>query len=130
MYILPRFLNIGICYIIDSVNTNQEGWVIDNIGFRILDCGSYIDNIESYTVISSVVPNPVSDKSILKFEKEQMKISVISFYDICGRLIKSKVVSDDKLKIRNSELENGIYTYSISQEGITIGVGKFLVVGN
>lgn len=97
-------------FISDSIQTNQDGWILDNLAL--------IDHIESYNDSESsdktlIYPNPATNFITVssKFLKENINISI---YDIHGRLLLTQLTNIEKKNIDISTLFEGIYLVKIS----------------
>jgi len=92
----------------DSVETNKEGWLIDDIhiGANHIGVEEHQDNGFSFH------PNPTT--GLLSFEVSVNHISEIHIYDSNGRKIESRKVVNGQLDI--SHLINGIYFVTITSD--------------
>lgn len=110
----------------DSIETNQEGWLIDNIYLVLFDCTGDIDFINSN--FSKLFPNPIVDISCLIFENQFNKQTMINIFDLLGKKIKTIKTTSDKVMIKRNDFNEGIYSYQIIQDNVNIRSGKFVVI--
>ena len=90
------------------------------------DSGIGIDEI-TYAVLSEIAPNPFSDFAFLKSGNSQTLGGRLICTDIAGRICREEGVSGSEIRIERSNLEPGLYFYTInSKEGVITG-GKFIV---
>jgi len=100
----------------DSIQTNKEGWMIDNISI-CLGCGNClgINEAENKELIS-IFPNPATDELTI----ETQLTSEIEISNLEGQVVKKFEVNDGKLSIDISDLNSGIYIIRVqTDKGIT-----------
>jgi len=82
---------IRLLFYSDSISTNQDGWLIDNLE----SFPSFIDfipeNTKQPTFELSVFPNPVQNDLTIEFEMEKTGSLRIEILDLQGRLLKEVV---------------------------------------
>lgn len=117
------------------VNKSWQGGVIRN---NILRCPSvistkfYTEDIDVSSLQHSVYPNPTSNKSSLEWVTTESGFYTIYLYNITGTkvttLFEGPTVKNTamKLDISTSELEDGIYFYTIIGKNLR-ETGKFVV---
>jgi len=82
-----------------------------------------IEEIENVSI--SVYPNPV--KNFISFELSTSNYTV-QMFDITGKTITRAVSTSNKLNMETSNLNNGVYFYSIyTKDGSLITTNKFIV---
>jgi len=76
------------------------------------------------TGASSIYPNPFTDKITIETPHAEM----IVIYNIMGQEIKSVAVQkgQSKIEIAANELTNGVYFFSIINEGVVLEVGRLV----
>jgi hypothetical protein len=111
----------------DSVETNQEGWLIDNLNLVLYDCTSGIESLKTKTYTSKVFPNPVIEKSEICFTNELNTLTVVNVFNNAGVKVKSVETRSDKIEILNKEFAKGVFVYHIIQNNETVGNGKFVI---
>jgi hypothetical protein len=80
-------------------------------------------------VQTGLYPNPFSTTAVLKLSPEtELTNAVLSVYDISGRLVSSvnNITSNDII-INRGNLKNGLYYYTLSDNGTIITKGKFII---
>ncbi|MDD5570320.1 MAG: T9SS type A sorting domain-containing protein [Bacteroidales bacterium] len=83
---------------------------------------------ESMNKNITVYPNPFITNFTIKISyKIKIKDAVLKIYDLCGKEIKNISVSSNETIIERSELQNGIYLYSIINNNENIGKGKLVI---
>ncbi|MGE0079065.1 MAG: T9SS type A sorting domain-containing protein [Bacteroidales bacterium] len=109
----------------DNINTNKDGWMIDDIVFRGYDVsGSVNDKLVNPTVI---YPNPTS--GIIHFTNDivNSKCSSIEFYNINGKLLFIKNINNSEADI--SDQPNGVYIYKVNIDNRQTLTGKIIKQG-
>jgi hypothetical protein len=104
------FLNFDTIYyrftfISDNTQTNQEGWMIDDIAL--------VDHIEGFQNFDSereikLYPNPVINLISLQFKNINNEMNV-SIYDFQGKLCFQQIIQNTQSDIDVSKLYSGIY---------------------
>ncbi len=111
----------------DSNNTNQEGWLIDNISLQLEDCTGKIISSNIKSDCSNIYPNPVVKTSVLEFSNNSKALTKISIFDLNGKVIKCTDIYENNVLINKNDFIEGVYHYQISQNDNIIGAGKFLI---
>jgi len=122
------FLSIRFTMKSDSNNTNQEGWLIDNIYLKLDYCTSSINSISQKNNNTFIYPNPVNNISTLVFPNKQDVLTTIRIFDNIGREIKSMETYDSKVMIDKNVFSEGIYYYQITQNETIVGQDEFIVL--
>ncbi len=112
----------------DENNTNQEGWLIDNIHLVLNDCTGGINTTGQLSVYSNIFPNPVTDVSTLEFENKPGISTIVAIYDYLGKEVKRIETTGSSVMLSRAALSKGIYQYKLIQNGRNIGSGKFVIV--
>lgn len=110
-------------FISDSVQTNRDGWILDDLHFE-----DYYESIEERgfnSFNSSVFPNPAHHLVNIEFSNEASKNYNISIYDVNGRLTMSDDTRTGLIQFDLSNLSAGVYFYRIKFEN-NISLGKIL----
>lgn len=84
-----------------------------------------ISEIETNSI--KVFPNPAKDYINIYFGGDKNKICMIKFFDIGGRLIKSKNLEFAKSIINISDLETGIYFYKLTEKDKILKIDKLII---
>lgn len=121
-------LSIRFTFKSDSVQTNKEGWMIDDIDISINWCTGGVETFNVSKPTSSIVPNPVCDDSYLELQNYHNQPYDIIIYNEMGTKVReTDNVIENKYLIRNSDFRKGIYFYQILSAGKKNGEGKFIV---
>lgn len=97
----------------DSVDTQQEGWMIDNMLAHITFFHTAKEKIqESYIKIS---PNPASDRINIAVQKISQPhiIEELEMYNSNGQLVQKHQIVPTKFFLETSDLPNGLYYIKI-----------------
>lgn len=112
----------------DANNSNQEGWMIDEIIFQDLggNCPGSVDESILYDKID-VFPNPAEAQ--ITFETlGKEKIYEISVLDFSGKKVLCESVNEkNKTTLDISDFSSGMYFYFIRSSGRNYFSGKFVV---
>ena len=101
-------------FISDDIETNKEGWIIDDIVLYSVDLGSGISNFEK--TFFQLCPNPMYQTSKIELEKECKEI-IIEVYNIQGQLIDQQKYTNSKtINFERKNLHSGIYFLKLKTE--------------
>ena len=111
-------------FISDSLETNNEGWMIDNIKLYSVDLGSGIhDNNKLDFRIS---PNPFNETTIIELG-DYRKIE-LSIFDIQGKLVsQNKYFNNQPITINKGKLNSGVYFLKIKTDNNFAGIKKLTI---
>lgn len=95
-------------FISDSIDTQKEGWLIDDIRLYAVDMGGKIGSKDNLKTIS-VFPNPSSDKMIISLDKsyKDVKFEIYNSLGVCVEKLNYQYTKE--IDFKNSNLMNGIY---------------------
>jgi hypothetical protein len=129
---LTQNTNIGdtICFkftfISDSLQTNKEGWMLDNIGFNFV--GEGIQQNVSNAIQIIITPNPFVDAFELNIIEPLDNVE-FAIYDIYSRLLYiTKQNRTQTIKVQRNNLSSGIYFYQLKSNGKIIKTGKIIAL--
>lgn len=123
----PNLIFIRFVFKSDSIQTNKDGWMIDDISFDFISYGSIMENSETPISIK-VVPNPVNSISILRIENIKCRETQVEIFDISGKKVKDKtLINKDNYEIYRNDFYTGLYFYKITINGDYIRTGKFII---
>lgn len=91
----------------DGINTNKEGWVIDNIRYGT-DIGSGVETFNG-TQSFNTYPNPVNNEFTVTFIETGTMNSELEIYNILGEMVSQSKIQNSKSKINISDLPKGVY---------------------
>jgi hypothetical protein len=109
-------------FVSDNINTNKNGWMIDNIIFRGYSItgavnGSPIEQIKAF-------PNPSNGMFKFTIPENFPANAEFELYDILGRFVFTKKLVNNQIDIRN--LDSGIYTFKINSDHKIVSIGKLV----
>ncbi len=84
---------------------------------------------ESETQITSatIFPNPFNSSFIIKIpEHTVLNNAVMRIYDLCGKEVKTVPISDNEIRVNRDELKDGIYFYTLFNDGQKKESGKLV----
>ncbi|NOU20054.1 MAG: T9SS type A sorting domain-containing protein [Bacteroidales bacterium] len=111
-------------FISDNVNTNKEGWLIDDIVFRGYDISGKVSEFKDNQI--KVFPNPTTGKIFFNYpDKYNLNIK-IDIIDINGRIILSKSPINNQIDITNNK--PGTYMYKIYFLNKIVSIGKLVKI--
>ena len=117
-------------FISDSIETNQEGWMIDDIVVSTVDLGSGIDETVSNQVKMTLSPNPTVAQTRVSFERLQGNNHELRVYDSMGKLVEQHVRMDKQgLILQTENWKSGLYIIQLLTEG-KVAAYQQLVVNN
>tara|TARA_R110002050_G_scaffold87066_2_gene184611 strand:+ start:15710 stop:16426 length:717 start_codon:yes stop_codon:yes gene_type:complete len=121
-----------------SVAMADAEWVVEvsNNTDSILDTISYFlqapnsVNEVSYNANVTSYPNPASAELMINYELTNVQAPILNVYSLVGVRIGTYAIngSNGLMKINTSELENGMYFYSIEEKGQRVFTQRFNVV--
>lgn len=98
-------------FISDSIETQKEGWMIDDILLYSLDLGSFTKGISQHSSIK-VFPNPMTDYTCIESD---IVISHITIYNSVGQKVKDWYPSANIAFIEKGNLQSGTYYLKIER---------------
>ena len=122
---VPDSMMIRFNFISDEIQTNKEGWMIDDIVLHSDICGSVKEDI-SNNMSACVQPNPVNNDSKLILNGFTNGKYDLNIFDINGRLVYSAYISSKEFPLKNARLNKGLFFYQIKFEDNTTLSGKFI----
>jgi hypothetical protein len=99
-------------FISDNIETNQEGWIIDNI--NMWDIISNVEELNNNTENHSrIFPNPLTEESILQTTNNET-IERINIYSALGKKLNTIIKPNETaISINKNEYYSGIFIYEI-----------------
>lgn len=113
-------------FISDNIQTNQEGWQIDNICFDFYLVSSIFENEKKE--LFSIYPNPANN--ILNFDAKSSFInntSRMEITDISGRLLKSYELNNNNETLDITGLNKGIYFLNLMSYDKIVSSQKLVI---
>ena len=109
-------------FVSDEINTNKEGWMIDDIVFRGYSLGVLID--QSLQTQKEVFPNPTNGIINIEANSEKFKQMIVVIYGFSGKIIKIKQIINNQVDLY--DLRTGIYMYKLIGDRKIISSGKLI----
>lgn len=124
----PDSLMIRFTFISDGIETNKEGWMIDDIltssaGWE--SCGGIKGNTQSAGI--TVFPNPFSARATVNATKV-LSNATLTVYNSLGKIVQQqKEISGQTFTLSRENLPNGIYFIRLTDENKTIAEEKIFI---
>lgn len=114
-------------FISDSIQTNKDGWVIDDLGVPHVVS---VHEINHSFINSSPFPNPaVNIVSIAIEEKNTIPVDVIITDCFGKKVYEEKNINKQQIEIETKNFNAGIYFYKLTNTATNqSGKGKFIVI--
>lgn len=93
----------------DNIQTEKEGWMIDNIW--IDDWFSSVNENNNPSLELLVYPNPFIESLTFKPPNQNRSIESIRIFDIYGKLIKEVAANSHEITLNLSDLKAGLFMY-------------------
>jgi len=110
---IPASAIIRFTFKSDSINTNKEGWIIDNIRWRSGYCEGVKENATNNEI--TLYPNPCASQLII--DNGKLIIKEIHIYNVLGGEILKQVQNDQSETIDVSKLPSGLYFAELLTDG-------------
>ena len=108
-------------FVSDSIQTDQEGWMLDNIQL-IAHTEGILDN--RYLADINIYPNPATDKITIERSTTPVK-SQLTMMNLNGEEVLTRNLIKPKTQIDISNLPSGVYFVRVTNDK-TVEVGKFI----
>lgn len=112
-------------FISDPVETNREGWMIDDVFIMWMDMGSGYDEINQPASLT-IFPNPFDKVAVIEYDAANSWKVTITLTDIFGREISvyrnnNQIAGKQRLTLNSEELKlsKGIYFLQIQADGFS-----------
>jgi len=109
-------------FVSDEINTNKDGWMIDDIVFRCYDVIGNVNKPINESI--KAFPNPTNGLVKFSLPDNGSNNIQIEVYNYDGRLVLSKSILNNQIDISN--LNKGFYTYKIFSQDRYLGKGKLI----
>lgn len=110
-------LKIRFTFVSDSVDTNQDGWMIDNFQFEGNIIGSTNQPNSSRDIL--VFPNPTSQDIYLDLSEVKFGEALLEIFNLSGQKVfeeKIEVMRSQKRKVTVDQLPKGLYHLILTNE--------------
>ncbi len=111
-------------FISDSIETNREGWMIDNIKLYSVELEGGVDDIKPLEF--KISPNHMNETAVIELsDYSEIELSIM---DIQGRIVsQDKYTSNQPIIINRDKLNSGIYFVKIRTDKNLVGIRKLIV---
>ncbi len=121
---LPDTLILRFHFKSDSIQTNLDGWMIDNLLISYADLGSDINELETGSHIA--YPNPTTGLLRIKKTGLRYETSFITVYNNQGQqVLAPSRFENQEFELNCSEWPNGLYFFQVYTKGTKTSSGKF-----
>lgn len=113
----------------DSIQTNKDGWMIDNIEiWYVADACGLVHEHSQRNSFVFLSPNPFVEKSILEFKNKNDEMTETEIYNCFGKKIyENKNILDNQIQLTRNNFSEGIYFYRIKTKSNYSESGKFVI---
>ena len=99
----------------DSIQTNKDGWMIDNIITGELDFGSGISDMNRNSFVT-VSPNPLTTVSVVRCSNDYSNSS-FEVYDLTGRLVFCRSIDQNRsLLLNRKDFITGVFLWKVKSK--------------
>jgi hypothetical protein len=114
----PDFAGLKASHILITIASNhghlsEHGLAEIKIDASPITVSTKEENILSSSIEITATPNPFSDESIIKISNSELSNLKYQLTDMMGRVMMTRPVEDNNIKIDARALISGIYTFSI-----------------
>ena len=125
----PDTVIVRFHFISDNIQTNKDGWMIDDILISYADLPGNVTEFNSEQLNLDIYPNPANNEINIKFEN-QINECLIEIYNISG--IKVKEVNfinvDNNCKLSTEDLNSGFYFLTAKNKKGVLGKAKLMII--
>jgi len=113
---LPDTMYLRFNFISDTIPSNREGWMIDDIRIFSIDLGSGIQDFMAGTKRAWLAPNPVKTSTIVTLDRVYSSVDYL-LTDLSGRvLLQAKPGKCNAFTVSRAGILPGIYLLKISMD--------------
>ncbi|MDO9186598.1 MAG: T9SS type A sorting domain-containing protein [Bacteroidia bacterium] len=94
-------------FVSDGINTNKEGWIIDDIRFGTIALVGVNDIEENNNF--NIYPNPVNNEFTITATETGKIYFQLKIYNILGEMVSQSIIENPKSQINISDLPKGVY---------------------
>ncbi len=123
LQVVADSLMIRFNFISDSINTNKEGWMIDDLKFSLIVPYDNISENENTAIL--IYPSP--SKSQINIELKEItdfQNASIQLIDNLGKVVLTQPVTQQKTQLSIEHLPKGLYHVLLKQENRVIETSK------
>jgi len=86
-----------------------------------------IPSVLNQNIVSSLYPNPFSEKAILEINKNNQDPMKVQLFDILGNLVRDLDFEGSSAVLEKGNMTAGMYFYRVIQSSDIVATGKFIV---
>jgi len=122
----PDSIYLRFHFISDDINTNKDGWMIDNLEMIEYEAFGSLEEINAENLIS-ISPNPVSESAVVEIKIQGEETYTAELYNIFGQKIKEfPEIKNNRFTIEHGNCKSGIY-YLILKKGNNLFASKKII---
>ncbi|MCE9538020.1 MAG: T9SS type A sorting domain-containing protein [Bacteroidetes bacterium] len=95
-------------FVSDGINTNKEGWIIDDITYGTIALVG-VNDIEEENNNFNIYPNPVNNKFTITITETGKTYLQLKIVNILGEMVYQSLIENQKSEINISDLPKGVY---------------------
>lgn len=95
-------------FVSDDINTNKEGWIIDDITYGTIALVG-VNDIEEENNNFNIYPNPVNKEFTLSVTETGTINRELKIVNVLGEVVYQSIVENPKSEVNISELPKGVY---------------------
>lgn len=119
---------VRFTFISDSIQTNKEGWMIDDIFIGYSGICSGIAESKEEEALISIAPNPFSFTTTLTIDYNYLEIAKLTIVDMLGRqVMQIDNINNNTINLEKGALTQGMYFYQLTDKDKLIGRGKLMI---
>jgi hypothetical protein len=122
----PDTIDVRFTFHSDNIQTNKEGWMIDNIVSGCMELGSGIP-VQTDRAMIRISPVPITGESTVECLAAPLHSS-FEIYDILGRRVFRKdILPNSTFSLSRNDFLPGLYLWICKSEGRVVQTGKLVV---
>lgn len=124
----PDTLMLRFHFISDTIQSNKDGWMIDNILISYADEGTAIEKLESSHIKIDVFPNPFDNYATISFNNSLNKPLSLVLRNAQGVLVKKiNQIYESQFQLRREGLTSGLYILQLMDRNRILGSRKLII---
>ena len=124
----PDTLMLRFHFISDSIQTNKDGWMIDNILISYADEGNAIQEVDKMNIKIEISPNPFDNSTTIKFKTVSKETLTLIVKNSLGQIVKKvNRVIENPIQINRGELQSGLYIIQLMDNNTILGTDKLII---
>ncbi len=124
--IAPDNFIIRFNFISDEIQTNKDGWMIDNIVLSFAKLPGSIAEFDNQNI--QIFPNPFDEFALIKIENTTSEPLNLSIYNSLGKEIRfiDNIITNE-IQIEKKDLTSGMYYVELKNRTEIIGTSRLVV---